>query len=237
MKVTYNELTMLVYNAIHSLKLELGDIDRITLMVIELELVGLNGVKNITDILENLTINDNLVEKIKSPKFHKNKISFNLQSISIIFYANILVYYLREKLLHKDYISCVIENTSDFLFAYNEYKIFAENGFFVKASWIDNNQNVCYEISPEDPQPTLYFSDNNSNKNTSNIELIISKNIIAKTKDNFTSYISCDALQKIKKDKLSKGIDISSNDWQRLKNIYAKGLVEDTEESRKGAGA
>ncbi len=231
--VSRTELATLCNNAFNSLKRDSGEADLISKMVIDLEMVGLKGVKHFAKALKYLKNNSALSLNMVSKDSH---ITADLNHDTILGHIQILIAYALETILNHESVTLEIKNCHNRWLVFSQVLRIAKKGLNARFSWNNssNDDSISYCINANDEFPAVCKSTKDgSDDRTLMIE--ISKSEI-KRKCDSSEIISSQTLQKSFNNAVENGLVIDLNDWNDLKEVAKAIYVESSDTSRNDAG-
>ncbi len=231
--VSRTELATLCNNAFNGLKRDAGEADLISKMVVDLEMVGLDGVKHFAKALKYLKSNNNLSLNISTKDSH---ITADLNNDTILGHIQILVAYALESVPKYGKVTLEIQNCHNRWLVFSQALRIAKKGLNARFSWNNssNDDSVSYCINANDELPTLCRSkSDNSNVRTLIIE--ISENKI-QSKCQTSQIVSAETLKKSFNESVENGLVIDLKDWNELKEVSKAIYVESSDKSKNDAG-
>ena len=239
MLVSHNEIVAIVYKAFTGMHREVGEADVIAAMVAELEMAGLDGIRHFNNaspyILSEQDIPIDIVHQ------EAGAIRLDLHGSSLICHLPAVMDYALEKMGDLDHFKIYLMNCHNRWLAYSELVKLAEKGIACLAKW-DNGtvpKHTLFTLNQGFVYPDLYFfNDSQGNYNTNDmvIELATSNFDIEQDIEHFNHKISTDELFATHQRAWKEGIYVDNEQWLILKKMAAAILVENSEESSKGAG-
>jgi len=231
--VSRTELATLCNNAFNGLKRDCGEADLISKMVVDLEMVGLNGVKHFAKALKYLKNPNNLSLNISSKD---SFISADLNNDTILGHIQILVAYALESIPTYESVTLEIKNCHNRWLVFSQAIRIAKKGLNARFSWNNSSDNnsISYCINANDELPTLCKSASTSS-DVRTLVIEISKNKI-ESKCDKSEVISADTLRKSFNNSLENGLVIDLNDWNDLKDVAKAIYVASSEKSKNDAG-
>ncbi|MGB1227636.1 MAG: DUF3726 domain-containing protein [Poseidonibacter sp.] len=193
--VSRSELATLCNNAFNGLKAQAGEADLISRMVVDLEMVGLGGVKQFANALKYLKKNHDLSLDISSKDDY---IVADLRNNTILGHIQILIAYALESVEKYGKVTLEIKNCHSRWLVYSQSKRVAKKGLNARFSWNNssNNERISYCIDANDELPSVCKSKNeNDNANVRNLIIEISKNKI-ESKCDKNEVITSETLEK-----------------------------------------
>ncbi|WP_438012585.1 DUF3726 domain-containing protein [Psychrobacter raelei] len=258
MIVSHNEIISLVQKAFLGTRNEYGEADLIANMVAELQMAGLEGIRqfnNASDFLFNEQeveldiINNQIVdevvldendEKSKSSltltfDFHGNSIAYHLPAV--LDYA--LEHFADDKHHH---IKIELKNCHNRWLAYGELVRLAVKGIACMARW-DNGaepRHTLFILNLGNIYPELYFFDEQVDEidgpQDMIIELADNDFVLERYGKNHVDYLSSEEILKRHQSSWDTGIKVNSVEWDILKETAKHMLVKNSEQSMRGAG-
>ncbi|QKJ21642.1 DUF3726 domain-containing protein [Poseidonibacter lekithochrous] len=231
--VSRTELATMCNNAFNGLKRDSGEADLISKMVVDLEMVGLNGVKHFANALKYLKNSNNLSLNISSEGSH---ITADLNNDTILGHIQILVAYALESVPNYETVTLEIKNCHNRWLVFSQALRIAKKGLNARFSWNNSSDNgkISYCINANDDLPTVCNSTTDSS-DVRSLTIEISKNKIESTCDS-AEVISSQTLQKSFNNAVENGLVINLNDWNDLKEVAKAIYVASSETSRNDAG-
>lgn len=233
--VSRSELATLCNNAFNGLKAQAGEADLISRMVVDLEMVGLGGVKQFANALKYLKKNHDLSLDISSKDDY---IVADLRNNTILGHIQILIAYALESVEKYGKVTLEIKNCHSRWLVYSQSKRVAKKGLNARFSWNNssNNERISYCIDANDELPSVCKSKNeNDNANVRNLIIEISKNKI-ESKCDKNEVITSETLEKTFNNSVENGLVIDLEDWNTIKEVAKSMLVESSEKSKNDAG-
>lgn len=230
--VSRTELATLCNNAFNGLKRSSGEADLISKMVVDLEMVGLNGVKHFAQALKFLKNSNDSSLNISSKDSH---ITVDLNNDTILGHIQILVAYALESIPNYENVTLEIKNCHNKWLVFSQALRIAKKGLNARFSWNNSSEDkrTSYCINANDELPTVRQSvSTGSDVKTLIIE--ISKNKI--NNDTSSEIISSETLRKSFNNSIENGLVIDLNDWNDLKEVAKAIYVESSEKSKNDAG-
>ena len=231
--VSRTELAALCNNAFKGLNRAAGESDLISKMVVDLEMVGLNGVKHFATALKYLKKDTNLSLNISSKE---SCITVDLNNDTILGHIQILIAYALESMPKYEAITLEIKNCHNRWLVFSQALRIAKKGLNARFSWTNssNNESISYCINANDELPTLCKSKGN-NSDVRSLKIEISKNKIP-SNCNTSEIISSTTLKESFNKSVENGLVIDLEDWNDIKEVAKAILVESSEKSKNDAG-
>jgi len=231
--VSRTELITMCNNAFNGLKKDSGEADLISKMVVDLEMVGLDGVKHFTNALKYIKPTNDLSLNISSKDSH---IIADLNNDTILGHIQILVAYALESIPDNETVTLEIKNCHNRCLVFSQALRIAKKGLNARISWNNSSDNssVSYCINANDELPNVYKSISTS-LDVRSLNIEISKKKIESKCDSL-EVISSDTLLNTFNNTVENGLVINLNDWDTLKDIAKAIYVASSESSRNDAG-
>lgn len=234
--VSANELKAACIKAYNALTLGLGEADLIASMVIDLQMVGLDGVGHFSRVLGYLK-NDkiskiDIIEK-------DNDIKVDLKNQSTLFHIQIIIAYAINCLKNQNQINLEIKNTNNRLFVYSQLKRLASKNLYANAFWSNSKNDTLnlFSINKNDDFPNIYMKNNREFSNDKTLHIQISKQPLTNIKcEESDIYKSSSDLSSNYEQSAKKGIKVSIGDWDKILEFAKKVQVRSSEKSRNDAG-
>lgn len=231
-----NELKAACIKAYNALALDSGEADLVASMVIDLQMVGLDGVGHFSRVLKHLKNDESSkIEIIKKD----NKIEVDLKNQSTLCHIQIIIACAINHLKNDNEIELEILNANNRLFVYSQLKRLANKNLHVNAFWKNykNSTYNLYHINCNDDFPSICIQNNHKSQSEKTLHIKIStKPLIYKECANFDICRSSSELSSSYEQSVKKGIKVSMDDWNTILE-YAKGIqVHSSEKSRNDAG-
>ncbi len=233
--VSRNELKAACIKAFNSLKLSLGEPDLIASMVIDLEMVGLNGLRHYLKALPYLKSNSNEI----SINTIQDKININLNNHSILCHIQIIIAYVLDYMENHQHLDIEITNCHNRYFVYSQLKRLAHKGFYVKVCWngLYTHSYTQYSIKPYEDFIEFKTRNDSGIKPSNNLDIHISKQPISLDDNmNFDVIKSRNEIEANYERSVQNGILLNKQDWQKLLESGRGILVQSSTQSRKDAG-
>jgi len=231
--VSRTELATMCNNAFNGLKRDSGEADIISKMVVDLQMVGLDGVKHFAKALKYLQNNNDLSINISSKEGH---ITADLNDDTILGHIQILVAYALESVPNHKSVILEIQNCHNRWLVFSQALRIAKKGLNARFSWNNssNNDSVSYCINAHDELPTV-CKGTSDNTNVRTLMIEISKDKI-ESKCDSAEVISSATLQKSYNNAIENGLVIDLEDWNELKEVAKAIYVASSEKSLNDAG-
>ncbi len=231
--VSRTELATMCSNAFNSLKRDSGEADLISKMIVNTEMVGLDGVKHFVNALKYLKDTSNSSLNITSKDSH---IIVDLNNDTILGHIQILIAYALEFISKYETVILEIKNCHNRWLVFAQALRIAQRGLNAKFSWNNSSDNmsISYLINANDELPKVCKSTSTSSDKRALI-IEISKNKLEFNCDSF-GLITSEKLKKRYNQAIENGLVIDLEDWNALKDVAKAIYVESSESSRKDAG-
>jgi len=231
--VSRTELATMCNNAFNGLKRDSGEADLISKMVVDLQMVGLNGVNHFANALKYLKNNNDLSLNIESKDSH---ITADLNDDTILGHIQILVAYALESIPTYGKVTLEIKNCHNRWLVFSQALRIAKKGLNARFSWNNssNNDKISYCINANDELPTV-CKGSRDDTNVRTLMIEISQETI-ESKCDSSQLISAQTLQNSYNEAIENGLVIDLQDWNDLKEVAKAIYVESSEKSRNDAG-
>lgn len=240
MIVSHNELTTVVNKAFLGMRRTCGEADIIANMVAGLQMVGLNGIGHFNNAAQFLTAEkDSPVDIFIT---NDGGLVVDLHGCSLACHLPVVIDYAVEKMVGKKQLKIELKNCHNRWLAYNELVKLAAKGLACKAHWNNGSspQNTLYILNQGCVSPELFLSDHldltGCSLHDMTIELSIKNFDIVSYSEGYKKHINSAALNSAQRDTWYDGILVDDAEWAMLKKTATAILVENSEQSVKGAG-
>ncbi|WP_222937584.1 DUF3726 domain-containing protein [Spartinivicinus ruber] len=236
MQVSHNELVTLCEKAFSGFQRHCGEPNIIANMVVDLEMVGLNGIQHFVKALTFLQNDSDLPPQVGSSS--PSQLVANLRDSSILGYLPILLDYAQEQLVNKNSITLSIEHCHNRWLAFGALNSLSNQGLSIKASWSNGShpQHVMYLIPPSNQLPEIYISDTPKDCLHSLTIEVSKKPFQPPHPEEYDQNITAEQLNSAKQHAWVNGITVNEPDWNTLKQHAKAMLVATNEQSKLGAG-
>lgn len=243
MIVSRNEIITTVYKAFSGMHREVGEADLIATMVAELQMAGLDGVRQFNNASPYiLTGRDIAIDIVHQSA---DEVGLDLHNSSLVCHLPSIMDYALEKMGDLDHFKITLYNCHNRWLAYSELVSLAAKGIACLARW-DNGtapRHTLFTLNQGFVYPDLYFFNKlqagdkqADDKQDMVIELATSNFDIENEIQNFDHKISTDELFATHNRAWKEGIYVDDEQWDILKKTATAILVENSETSSKGAG-
>jgi len=244
MIVSRNEIITTVYKAFSGMHREVGEADLIATMVAELQMAGLDGVRQFNNASPYiLTGRDVAIDIVHQSA---NEVGFDLHNSSVVCHMPSIIDYVLEKMGTLEHYKITLYNAHNRWLAYSELVSLAAKGIACQARWDNGSapRHTLFTLNQGFIYPDLYFFDKPQASNYEKvydkqdlvIELATSNFDIEEDIQHFDRKISTDELFATHNRAWKEGIFVDDDQWAQLKQTAAAILVENSELSSKGAG-
>ncbi|KXF82921.1 DUF3726 domain-containing protein [Enterovibrio coralii] len=235
MFVSHNELVTLCAKAFESLQKHCGESDAIANMVVELEMAGLGGVANFVAALQFLDEE----RKPVSPSIviDLNHVEADLHGTSLLCHFPALLDVTIEQLISAKSARLTIHQCSNRHFAFGELVKLSGKGISVRMTWCNDKVplGVEYIHNAGRRYPDIYFGDN-QDIGVHDVEIELSLVPFIMDDASLSPDISAE-MQAISFQRAWEcGIEVDEAHWLTMKAFASRGLVENSEQSQRGAG-
>ena len=231
--VSRTELATMCNNAFNGLKRDSGEADLISKMVVDAQMVGLDGVKHYANALKYLQNSNNSSLNIST---EGSNITADLNNDTILGHIQILVAYALESVPNHETVTLEIKNCHNRWLVFSQALRIAKKGLNARISWNNSSDDssISYCINANDELPSVCKS-TNSGSDVRSLTIEISKNKI-ESKCDSAELISSQTLQNAFNNSIENGLVIDLNDWNDLKEVAKAIYVASSESSRNDAG-
>lgn len=240
MIVSHNELVAVTNKAFLGMRRTCGEADVIANMVADLQMIGLNGVKHFNNATQFLTVEEDCPADIKS--MDSNHLVVDLHGGSVACHLPVIIDYAVENMVGEKQLTITLKKCHNRWLAYSELVKLAAKGIACKAFW-DNGtspKRTLYILNRGCVSPELFLSDrvdlNSLNLNDMTIELSIKDFDVVALSEGYSIHIDSTELHATQENAWRNGIAVDDVDWESLKKTATAILVENSEQSLKGAG-
>ena len=240
MIVSHNELVTAVYKAFLGLRRCCGEADVIANMVVDLQMVGLNGVGHFNKALPYLANEKDSPVTLVKPV--PDLIEVDMGGASIACHLPSVIDYAVEQMVETKSLSIHVSNCHNRWLAFNELVKLSAKGLACKAQWSNGSdrRKTLYVLNKGCVFPELYQSDERSedNSNLHDMTIILSVSNFALPSPSILGYQQVDSasLRNTYVNAWREGIQVDDAEWKKLKQAATVFLVENSEVSAKGAG-
>mgnify|MGYP001458682514 CR=1 FL=1 len=240
MIVSHNELVAVVNKAFLGMRRTCGEADIIANMVAGLQIVGLNGIGHFNNAAQFLTAEKDCPVDIVTTD--EGGLVVDLHGCSLACHLPVVIDYAVEKMVGKKQLTIELKNCHNRWLAYNELVKLAAKGLACKAQWNNGTapQNTLYILNQGCVSPELFLSDHldleGCTLHDMTIQLSVNNFDIANCSADYTRHINSSELNRAQRDTWYDGILVDDEEWETLKRTATALLVENSEQSVKGAG-
>lgn len=240
MIVSHNELVAVTNKAFLGMRRTCGEADIIANMVADLQMVGLNGVKHFNNATKFLTAEEDCPVNITITE--PGHLMVDLHGCSVACHLPVIVDYAVEKMIGKKTLTIHLNKCHNRWLAYSELVKLAAKGIACKAQWENGTspKRTLYILNRGCVAPELFLSDevdlNSSHLNDMTIELSVRDFDVVALSKGYHIHINSAELSLTQENAWRHGIAVDDVDWESLKKTASAILVENSEQSLKGAG-
>lgn len=240
MIVTHNELVTVTHKAFMGMRRICGEADLIANMVADLQMVGLNGVKHFNKAAQYITSEQDCPVDILLTE--KGNLSVDLKGSSLACHLPVVIDYALEQMIANKHLILTVKNCHNRWLAYSELMMLAGKGIACKAQWDNGSspKHTLYILNRGCILPELFLSDlldrEPSALHDMTIELSINDFDINDLSSGYSQHIDSMKLSGTQNDAWNEGFFVEDSEWAELKNTATAILVENSEQSIKGAG-
>ena len=244
MIVSRNEIITTVYKAFSGMHREVGEADLIATMVAELQMAGLDGVRQFNNASPYILTGRDIAIDITHQS--EDEIGLDLHSSSVVCHLPSIMDYALEKMGDLDHFKITLYNCHNRWLAYSELVSLAAKGIACLARWENGSapKHTLFTLNQGFVYPDLYFfnepqADRDKqayDKQDIVIELATANFDIENEIQHFDYKISTDELFEMHNRAWKEGIYVDDEQWALLKKSATAVLVENSIVSRQGAG-
>lgn len=240
MIVSHNELVAAVNKAFLGMRRSCGEADIIANMVADLQIVGLHGVRHFNNASAFMGLESDCPADIKVTD--ENTIVVDLHNCSLACYLPVVMDYAIEKMVGFKSLKIEINNCHNRWLAFSELVKLAAKGIACTAKW-DNGSapnRTLYVLNCGRITPALFFSDevnaSEQRLHDMTIELSVRDFDVARLSEGYSRHVDPNTFAQAQNSAWKNGIFIEDGEWSTLKQTATAILVENSEQSLKGAG-
>ncbi|KAB2825287.1 DUF3726 domain-containing protein [Aliivibrio finisterrensis] len=240
MIVSHNELVAVTNKAFMGMRRTCGEADIIANMVADLQMVGLNGVMHFNNATKFLIAEEDCPVDITMS--NSGNLVVDLHGCSVACHLPVIVDYAVEKMVEKKNLTITLKKCHNRWLAYSELVKLAAKGIACKAHWENGTspKRTLYVLNRGCVAPELFLSDkidlNSGYLNDMTIELSVRDFDVMALSEGYSIHIDSAELSSTQENAWRNGIDVDDVDWESLKKTATAILVENSEQSLKGAG-
>ena len=240
MIVSHNELVAVTNKAFLGMIRTCGEADIIANMVADLQMVGLNGVRHFNNATKFLIAEEDCPVDITMS--NSGSLVVDLHGCSVACHLPVIVDYAIEKMVEKKVLTITLKKCHNRWLAYSELVKLAAKGIACKAHWENGTspKRTLYVLNRGCVAPELFLSDkidlNSGYLNDMTIELSVRDFNVMALSEGYSIHIDSAELSSTQENAWRHGIDVDDVDWENLKKTATAILVENSEQSLKGAG-
>ncbi|WP_019672975.1 DUF3726 domain-containing protein [Psychrobacter lutiphocae] len=258
MIVSHNEIITLVQKAFLGMHRECGEADLIANMVAELQMAGLDGIRQFNkasdflfseqevaiEIVGDKIIDDVVVDEVAHPVVAETKkLEFDFHGNSLVYHLPAIIDYALEQLTDSEHLVLELKKCRNRWLAYGELVKLAPKGIACMARWDNGSdpKHTLFILNLGSIYPDLYFYNNQASKNADSIqnmtiELAYHNFEINDYDNQYAQLVSADDILASHQQSWDKGIEVDEQEWQKLKETARHMLVKNSEASMRGAG-
>ncbi len=240
MIVSHNELVAAVNKAFLGMKRLCGEADIIANMVADLQMVGLDGVKQFNNASAFIKSEEDCPVDIQITS--ESSIEVDLHNSSLACHLPIILDYALEQMVKSKTLTIELKHCHNRWLSYSELVKLANKGITCSASW-DNGtspKKTLYILNRGCLTPELFLSEQSpeSDDHVHNMKIVLSVNDfnIETLSDGYDRHINSKELKQVQDKAWKDGIYIDDLEWDLLKKNAAVILVENSQRSIQGAG-
>ncbi len=233
--VSKNELRSLCMQSFSALQLDRGEADIISHMVIDSQMVGLNGFKHYLHALKNLKNNKSQEICIKE---NGPKLNINLNEGSVLLYIQLITAYALDYMQNYSNITIEIKACHNQHLVYRQLRRLAKKGLSAKFSFYDSctKEFVEYTINKNEEFPHVHFNKDGKDKAGDTLKIEISKDDFKKDCLAYDLCIPAKELEQNLKHTIRDGVLVDTKMWEEVKEISSSIFVKPSKNSRENAG-
>ncbi|MGF1749035.1 DUF3726 domain-containing protein [Vibrio cionasavignyae] len=240
MLVSHNELVAAVNKAFLGMRRSCGEADVIANMVADLQMVGLHGVRHFNNASRYISHDQDCPADITLAQ--PQLISVDLHRCSLACHLPVIMDYAIEKMVGSKSMTIELNHCHNRWLAYSELVKLAAKGIACMARWTNGSspKHTMYILNRGCVAPELFLSDAleapESDSNSMVIELSTQDFNVKALSRGYSVHIDSNELSQAQQDAWHNGINVDSQEWGQLKQTATAILVENSEQSVKGAG-
>jgi len=241
MIVSHNELMAITNKAFLGMHRTCGEADEIASMVVNLQMVGLNGIRHFNKATQFLTQEKDCPVSISQASV--GVLNVDLHGCSLACHLPVIIDYAIEKMVGKKKLIIKLQHCHNRWLAYSELVKLANKGIACKAQWNNGTapKRTLYILNRGQITPEIFLSNDMSNSAPSSdhdmtIELSLKDFNVNALSSDYETHIDSSDLNNAQDMAWNKGIDVDDAEWAILKNTATAILVENSEQSQQGAG-
>lgn len=244
MIVSRNEIITTVYKAFAGMHREVGEADLIATMVAELQMAGLDGIRQFNNASPYILTGQDIPITIVHQS--ADEMGLDLHNSSLVCHLPSIMDYALEKMGDLEHFKITLYNCHNRWLAYSELVSLAAKGIACLARWDNGSapRHTLFTLNQGFVYPDLYFFNKPQvdhdkqayDKQDIVIELATANFDIENDIQHFDHKISTDELFETHNRAWKEGIYVDDEQWVILKKSAAAILVENSEVSSQGAG-
>ncbi len=242
MIVSHNELVATVNKAFLGMRRCCGEADVIATMVADLQMVGLNGVRHFNNASSFIGLEQDFPVDIKLTISNDVSVQVDLHKSSLACHLPVIMDYAVEQMVGRKKLRIELNNCHNRWLAYSELVKLAAKGIACTAKWNNGSspKRILYVLNRGCVSPELFYSELNDTSEKSlhdmTIELSVYDFDIASLSQDYPVHIASEALSQSQEKAWQQGIEVEDAEWMALKQTATAILVENSEQSKMGAG-
>ena len=240
MLVSHNELVAAVNKAFLGMRRSCGEADVIANMVADLQMVGLHGVRHFNNASRYISHDQDRPADITLTQ--PQRISVNLHRCSLACHLPVIMDYAIEKMVGSKSMTIELNHCHNRWLAYSELVKLASKGIACMARWTNGSspKHTMYILNRGCVAPELFLSDALDIQDTNNHSMIIELSVqdfdVTALSRDYSLHIDSNELSQAQQNAWHNGISVDDQEWGLLKQTATAILVENSEQSVKGAG-
>ncbi|WP_116475351.1 DUF3726 domain-containing protein [Zobellella maritima] len=236
MLVSHNEIVTLCRKVFEALNRQCGEGEVIAYMVAEAEMMGLEGLAAFVKALPWLEQDCDQPPQVRLDT--PQRLEVDLRRASVLCHLSPLLDYATTKLTPQGQVELVIRHCHNRWLCFGALYQLARQGYWSTASWYNGSapHHVRFYLHGDSPRPTVQLGEDSADDRHSLRILISASPILRGPIPEDSRMMESEQLELARKQALATGIRVADSHWNTLKEIAARGLVEATDASRRGAG-
>ncbi|MFA0438916.1 hypothetical protein BCU70_09440 [Vibrio sp. 10N.286.49.C2] len=240
MIVSHNELVAAVNKAFLGMRRSCGEADVIANMVADLQMVGLHGVRHFNNASAYIDHDQDCPADIMLTA--QGLITADLHRCSVACHLPVIIDYAIEKMIGSKTMKIELTHCHNRWLAYSELVKLAAKGIACSAKWTNGSspKHTMYILNRGCVAPELFLSDVLATDlldcHSMTIELSVQDFDVQALSDGYSVHIDANELSQAQHNAWHNGITVDDQEWLQLKQTATAILVENSEQSIKGAG-
>ncbi len=239
MIVSHNELVAVVHKAFLGMRRSCGEGDVIASMVADLQMVGLHGVQHFNNASAYMG------QEVDCPAdillLDESTIEVDLHNCSLACHLPVVMDYAVEKMIGGNLLTIELKNCHNRWLAYSELVKLAAKGIACTAKWENGSgpKWTLYVLNRGCVAPELFLSDADATPESVHnmtIQLSIKDFDVQGISAGYCTHVEATSFSIAQQNAWHDGIYVEDAEWDALKRSATAILVENSEQSAKGAG-